>query len=117
MSVSCCSPAGGHVVVEVGDRDGCAVVRFVGEVDLDTIEQVGAALRAAAAEPVHHLEVDLGAADFLSLSVLAMIADLGPALARRGGRMTVTRARPLHHRVLGMLGTPVAAAPVDGAVG
>ena len=83
-----------------------ALMVLAGEIDLHNVEQLRAALAAVVANPVRVLVVDLSALGFASLGALASIADTAQALSVRGGRVQVRGARPLHRRVLDLLGTP-----------
>jgi anti-anti-sigma factor len=94
-----------------------ALVVLTGEIDLHNVEQLRAALTAVVANPVRLLVVDLSALGFASLGALASIVDTAHALSVQGGRVQVRGARPLHRRVLRLLGTPPGLVVMDAAAG
>jgi anti-anti-sigma regulatory factor len=105
------------VLLELHMVPPAADVRLTGEVDLHGIDQVRAVLETVQVCDVRELTVDLTATEFVSLGVLGELADVGRALAARGGKMLVVGARPVQRRVLALLEVPpemVHSDPVPG---
>jgi anti-anti-sigma factor len=92
------------VVVELHVVPPVAAAVLTGDLDLHSQLALDAVLRAARELAVTHLTLDVRDVDFVSLDALAAVAATSTALAERGGRVTLHGARPVHHRVLAVLG-------------
>lgn len=92
------------VVVELHIVPPVAMVVLTGDLDLHTRPSLEAMLGAVRAMVVTDLTIDLRAVDFVSLGALGSIAEAAEDLELRGGQVSLLGARPLHRRVLGLLG-------------
>ena len=94
-----------------------ALVVLAGEIDLHNVDQFQRALDAVVAAPVERLALDLSRVLFMSLGAMAALVDAAATLDRRGGRLILYGAIPLHRQLLTLLGAPaglVVAEPAHG---
>jgi anti-anti-sigma factor len=78
------------------------VVRFSGEVDLSTAEQVRDALRCAAEPGCARVVVDVAQATFWDCSGLHELAAFTEELAQAGRQCRIVRATPATRRLIGL---------------
>ena len=94
-----------------------ALVVLAGEIDLHNVDQLQRALEAVIAAPVERMALDLSRVLFMSLGAMAALVDAAAVLDRRGGRLILYGAVPLHRRVLTLLGAPAALVVAEPALG
>jgi len=78
--------------VQVTQRDGVAVVRVVGELDLATAPQARTAVVRALASGGPDLELDLTAVDFVDSLGLGVVVSALKRVRSRGGHLVVVAA-------------------------
>lgn len=111
------TPTSRAVVTELSLVPPNATLVLAGELDLHSAGQLKAVLDAVEVAGVERLTIDLSAVEFASLSALGTLVDTARTLGAHDGRVVVTDARPLHRRVLDLLGAPEALVVVPGGAG
>jgi len=80
------------------------LIRLTGEVDLDAVPALVAALKRAGQDQVKKIVMDLSQVTYLSSSGVSTILDACYELESRGGELTLTGARGTVKVVLDLLG-------------
>lgn len=78
------------------------LVCVAGEVDLATASDLQRTLEAIVTIEEQALIVDLGAVEFFDCAGLRVLTELQPAMAAKGGHLSVVNARPLVAQLLAL---------------
>jgi anti-sigma B factor antagonist len=84
--------------------DGQARVRFVGELDMASVEQARAEMMEVLDETASAVTVDLGGLTFCDASGVRLLLQLDAESRARGRAMVLRNPTPFLHRVLGVAG-------------
>jgi len=96
---------GPHVAVKTAIEGDVATVTLAGELDLDGVESVQAALERFVAGNVRDVAVDMAGLTFLDSSGLRAVLQARERLGGAGVDLRVERPSPVVRRVLDMTGT------------
>lgn len=106
--------------VQVGERDGWAVVRVSGEVDMTTAPRLREVVIGVVTGGQPQVIVDLEAVDFLDSTGLGVLVGLLKRTRSQGGDLRLVSTRSALRKVLELTGLEQAlplAATVDAALG
>ncbi|MFF5263704.1 anti-sigma factor antagonist [Actinomadura viridis] len=85
-------------------RDGCAVVRLRGELDIANGHDLHRRLGAARRSYGDHLILDLTGLEFMDSHGLSVIINCYKAVSRAGGSLALAAPRPIVRRTLEITG-------------
>jgi anti-anti-sigma factor len=88
--------------IDVVERGEVATVTIVGEIDLDTSDEVGGALTGSAT--ANCVDVDLAGVSYIDSTGLRSLLTAKTELERQGGRLRVTNASSIVNRLFEILG-------------
>lgn len=91
---------GSHLTVGICSDTTRSRVRLTGELDINTLPRLKAALRGVRRDGHTVIELDLADLTFLCASALQVLVDAHTALHDAGGRLVLRNPRPAVQRIL-----------------
>jgi anti-sigma B factor antagonist len=77
--------------LSIESRDGAAVIRVTGEIDVASVQDLDACVRKARSHYSPHLILDLAEVDFMDCTGLRVLADASTNIRNDGGSVAIAR--------------------------